>query len=62
MEASEMADPSPRRSGHPGLQRIDPDRVRNLLTDDGCASGYERLELMLGAVLPRLAGEDERRS
>lgn len=40
-----------------GLHRIDPDRVTQTLGSAKHARGYDRLEVMLNAVLPRLVNE-----
>jgi hypothetical protein len=57
MEASENRG-SPRKGrGGPGLHRIDPDIVTEILAAADHPTGFSRLELMLTAVLPRLVGE-----
>lgn len=55
MEASEQG-AQLRRIGRPPLHRIDPDRIRTILTQQRSAAGYARLEMMLGTVIPRLGG------
>jgi hypothetical protein len=57
MEASENTGRPPERGVVAGLHRIDPDRVTQTLGSDRNAAGYERLELMLTAVMPRLVSE-----
>jgi hypothetical protein len=60
MEASENAGLPRQGRGGPDLQRIDPACVRRTLRDPASAAGYQRLALMLDAVLPRLLGEPPR--
>jgi hypothetical protein len=61
MEASENAGLPREGRGGPDLHRIDPARVYRTLRDPASAPGYARLQLMLGAVLPRLLeGPDSR--
>jgi hypothetical protein len=57
MEASENTGRAPEGGAASGLHRIDPDRVTQTLRSDRHAAGYERLELMLNAVIPSLVGE-----
>ena len=57
MEASEKGGLPLDGRGEPGLQRIDAERVRRTLRDDGSERGYARLALMLDTVLPRLVQE-----
>jgi hypothetical protein len=59
MEASEYTGP-PAERGSGGLQRIDPDRVVQTLGSPHRAGGYDRLAVMLNAVIPRLVGEDKK--
>jgi hypothetical protein len=57
MEASENTRRAPESGAASGLHRIDPDRVTETFGSDRQAAGYERLELMLTAVIPKLVGE-----
>ena len=61
MEASEIAGQPREGRGGPGLQRVDPARVRQALRESEATGGYARLAVMLDAVLPRLIGERPRR-
>jgi hypothetical protein len=58
MEASENRGHPPKGSGGPGLHRIDPDVVTEILAAADQTTGFSRLELMLNNVIGRLVAVD----
>jgi hypothetical protein len=58
MEASENPATPFVGNGTPPLKRIDPDRVNRLIRDGIESPGLNRLQVMVGTILPRLEGRE----
>jgi hypothetical protein len=58
MEASENAGTPREGGGGPALHRIDPDRVTRLVRDGAQSPGFNRLQLMVATIIPRLEGAE----
>lgn len=58
MEASENAGATFEGNGVPPLHRIDLERINRVIRDGVQSSGYTRLHLMVGTIMPRLEGRE----